>query len=121
MFQKSDERDIYNICAPFVFKGERLIAGRVEHRNCECAEIVFFREEETGWIPHPEAPILRSLQDPCVTLDGDTLIIGGVKYPIPMADGTMGWQMEFWKGNSCLLYTSPSPRDGLLSRMPSSA
>ena len=25
------------------------------------------------------------------------------------------------KGNPCLLYTSPSPRDGLLSRMPSSA
>ena len=23
--------------------------------------------------------------------------------------------------NTCLLYTSPSPRDGLLSRMPSSA
>ena len=25
------------------------------------------------------------------------------------------------KGDFCLLYTSPSPRDGLLSRMPSSA
>ena len=25
------------------------------------------------------------------------------------------------KGWTCLLYTSPSPRDGLLSRMPSSA
>ena len=25
------------------------------------------------------------------------------------------------KSNICLLYTSPSPRDGLLSRMPSSA
>ena len=25
------------------------------------------------------------------------------------------------KGITCLLYTSPSPRDGLLSRMPSSA
>ena len=24
-------------------------------------------------------------------------------------------------GHTCLLYTSPSPRDGLLSRMPSSA
>ena len=24
-------------------------------------------------------------------------------------------------GRTCLLYTSPSPRDGLLSRMPSSA
>ena len=27
---------------------------------------------------------------------------------------------KFW-GKICLLYTSPSPRDGLLSRMPSSA
>ena len=26
-----------------------------------------------------------------------------------------------YKAYSCLLYTSPSPRDGLLSRMPSSA
>ena len=26
-----------------------------------------------------------------------------------------------WRGRGCLLYTSPSPRDGLLSRMPSSA
>ena len=26
-----------------------------------------------------------------------------------------------WKDYPCLLYTSPSPRDGLLSRMPSSA
>ena len=25
------------------------------------------------------------------------------------------------RGSACLLYTSPSPRDGLLSRMPSSA
>ena len=28
---------------------------------------------------------------------------------------------EYSHGNTCLLYTSPSPRDGLLSRMPSSA
>ena len=29
--------------------------------------------------------------------------------------------MYFWKLNTCLLYTSPSPRDATLSRMPSSA
>ena len=29
--------------------------------------------------------------------------------------------VEVAKSNICLLYTSPSPRDGLLSRMPSSA
>ena len=31
-----------------------------------------------------------------------------------------GSEVAFWP-NACLLYTSPSPRDGLLSRMPSSA
>ena len=35
-----------------------------------------------------------------------------------------GWQEiedSMIETNTCLLYTSPSPRDGLLSRMPSSA
>ena len=31
------------------------------------------------------------------------------------------WDSEGWQSFVCLLYTSPSPRDGLLSRMPSSA
>ena len=35
------------------------------------------------------------------------------------ADGNNGGESERIIG--CLLYTSPSPRDGLLSRMPSSA
>ena len=30
-------------------------------------------------------------------------------------------QLEVIKNNACLLYTSPSPRDATLSRMPSSA
>ena len=30
-------------------------------------------------------------------------------------------ELELAKDRTCLLYTSPSPRDGLLSRMPSSA
>ena len=35
------------------------------------------------------------------------------------ADAVVG--AEWGKPSPCLLYTSPSPRDGLLSRMPSSA
>ena len=31
------------------------------------------------------------------------------------------YDQHFEAGYYCLLYTSPSPRDGLLSRMPSSA
>ena len=39
---------------------------------------------------------------------------------------SIDWQLSDFKQdggdyNACLLYTSPSPRDGLLSRMPSSA
>ena len=30
-------------------------------------------------------------------------------------------ELVLWTGNACLLYTSPSPRDGATSRMPSSA
>ena len=32
-----------------------------------------------------------------------------------------GWVNSRELSEACLLYTSPSPRDGLLSRMPSSA
>ena len=38
--------------------------------------------------------------------------------------GPLGWVTDKTGGyryEACLLYTSPSPRDGLLSRMPSSA
>ena len=35
--------------------------------------------------------------------------------------GVLGCMAERLKTQFCLLYTSPSPRDGLLSRMPSSA
>ena len=51
-----------------------------------------------------------------------------------MGIDTWGWDQPFWAQKErfkktgdpdviwdCLLYTSPSPRDGLLSRMPSSA
>ena len=38
----------------------------------------------------------------------------------PMMQNAAGAPFTY-KDGSCLLYTSPSPRDGLLSRMPSSA
>ena len=45
---------------------------------------------------------------------------GDSKVAIPL--NKSHWQNEVnWLYNTCLLYTSPSPRDGLLSRMPSSA
>ena len=44
-------------------------------------------------------------------------IDAGKQFSIMERDFTGNW----WRISYCLLYTSPSPRDGLLSRMPSSA
>ena len=41
----------------------------------------------------------------------------GKSYDLPVINGSVGPKVV----DVCLLYTSPSPRDGLLSRMPSSA
>ena len=43
---------------------------------------------------------------------------GGLLTEVPVEKKN---KKRFDKYNNCLLYTSPSPRDGLLSRMPSSA
>ena len=39
----------------------------------------------------------------------------------PQANPPVCRLMDYGRYKFCLLYTSPSPRDGLLSRMPSSA
>ena len=48
-------------------------------------------------------------------------VIRSYREYVRICDFTMGVYEtpEYWY--TCLLYTSPSPRDGLLSRMPSSA
>ena len=48
------------------------------------------------------------------TKNGDHVLCSITKEIIPIEE------LKYWNVD-CLLYTSPSPRDGLLSRMPSSA
>ena len=54
----------------------------------------------------------------------DHSIYNSVPEAIALSPKCAGLRMYEWPLvgiSSCLLYTSPSPRDGLLSRMPSSA
>jgi hypothetical protein len=110
-FTGVESRDVYNIAAPFVWQGQRLIAGRVESRENELSEIRFFRQAADAWEPLPEAPVFPSLQDPCLTVINGELILGGVRYPITLPGGETIWRMEFHRGRSlnalALFFTGP--------------
>jgi hypothetical protein len=94
------DRDVYNLGAPFEAAGETIIAGRVESRDSELAEAVFFVERDGVWSPRPASPSFSRLQDPCVARIGGELIFGGVEFPVDLPGGDQGWRMRFYRGKS---------------------
>ena len=81
-----------------------IVAGALTgHEPERCRGVVL-----ASWAYFPDANSLTTLA-PLV----DRTIYPADEYP----DG----QWDYYRYYTCLLYTSPSPRDGLLSRMPSSA
>ena len=68
-----------------------------------------FRNEAAGWL-HEQ-------------LTGAFADLHGMSSHTQAVSRRRLWEAQLAKArlSSCLLYTSPSPRDGLLSRMPSSA
>ena len=56
------------------------------------------------------------------TLNEENYIVSDLLKPLYISeDAALNKIIGIIRRNICLLYTSPSPRDGLLSRMPSSA
>ncbi|MGY8823525.1 MAG: DUF1861 family protein [Candidatus Latescibacterota bacterium] len=96
------DRDVYNITAPFDIAGETLIAGRVEARDTELAETIFFAEgNDRVWRPRAGAPTFPKLQDPCIAFIQGEFVIGGVEFPIELPGrDTPGWRMSFYRGKS---------------------
>jgi hypothetical protein len=100
-FDRVNGRDVYNITAPFRFNGKMLLIGRVEKRDTEFSEIVVFENVHFNkWTPCFTHPAFQGLQDPCVTWAGDELVLGGVRYPVPMEQGGIGYAMDFYRGSS---------------------
>lgn len=106
-----DERDVYNIAAPFEYFGRTVLAGRVEHRDSEDAEIQLFEQTEAGWAQFLQVPEFFGLQDPCVTVIDGKVVLGGVRFPCVFEDGSEGWQMKFFEateeGRFELLFSGP--------------
>ena len=89
--------DVYNVTAPFEWKGRSVIAGRVERRSEELSEIVLFSETDGEWRPIEGAPTFSGLQDPCVTMMDGKVILGGVRFPVTIGEDRKAWQMEFYR------------------------
>lgn len=94
-------KDVYNICAPFVDEGETVIAGRVESRDEEIAEIVFFWERGSIWTPRPHTRRF-AMQDPFVTRVHHQLVFGGVEVQTkePGSKTILSWRTVFYRGTS---------------------
>ena len=83
----------------------------------------------TGYVVPPDVPILAGFAwqrywRMAINAPARTAYSTEFKYQIELKQGTALPWLPLPRKNEldpCLLYTSPSPRDGLLSRMPSSA
>jgi hypothetical protein len=100
VFKGVEGHDVYNITAPFLDSGEFVIAGRVERRDTEHSEVVFFVERDGGWVRREDAPVFE-LQDPFYTIIHEELILGGVQiFPHPTIEHALGWRTVFYKGKT---------------------
>ena len=77
----------------------------------ELTAMAFSGKSETEMINHTIGSLFKKMAD---SKKSYTKVV-----KIHLDYGEDGWKVN--ENNNCLLYTSPSPRDGLLSRMPSSA
>jgi len=97
-FEGVGDLDVYNITAPFRWHDEQCLFGRVEARDVEHSKLVLFSRNGNGaWVPSDLMPPLDSLQDPCFTEVDGCIILGGVRFPVSMNDGSTGWRMEFYR------------------------
>ncbi len=96
----ADGKDVYNITAPFESEGRKYIAGRVEARDSESSEIIFFQQEKDQWAARKEIPPLQ-LQDPFVTRIDGKLIVGGVEtFQDEENPGSLNYRTVFYQGKS---------------------
>jgi hypothetical protein len=94
-FKNVNGHDVYNSTAPFTSAGKVIVAGRVEPRDQEHSNVIFFQKTGDAWFPIADAPSYE-LQDPFVTLVQNELIFGGVR--IREVGNELEWVTVFYRG-----------------------
>lgn len=95
------DKDVYNITAPFNWLGKVYIAGRVERRDSELAEIRFFEKTVDNHFRLVENTAVLALQDPFITFVQGELILGGVEVFPKETDSTkLDWRTNLYRVES---------------------
>lgn len=95
------DKDVYNITAPFNWLGKVYIAGRVERRDSELAEIRFFEKIVDNHFRLVENTAVLALQDPFITFVQGELILGGVEVFPKETDLTkLDWRTNLYRVES---------------------
>lgn len=94
-----DGNDVYNPTAPFSYDGKKFICARVEPRDSEKSETVFFEETEKDvYVPAEGMPRFQ-LQDPCLAMVDGQYILGGTEvFPHPENPEWVAWRTAFFMG-----------------------
>ena len=106
-------RDVYNPTAPFKAsvngKATEVMVARVEARESEESEAMFFVRRGDQWQPLPvsDAPVMK-LQDPFVCKVGGEWVVGGVQ-TFPKPEGGLGYRTVFRKGKDITDFKTAEP------------
>lgn len=92
-----DNRDVYNITAPFIFQGNQYLAGRIESRNAHDSISGFFRRSKPGVYNFCSEFPFYNLEDPFFTWVGSVFIFGGVE--IEKKGDFLSYRTVFYKGS----------------------
>lgn len=72
--------DVYNPTAPFSYQGKNMICARVEKRDSEISQAVFFEETEKDIYRVAEGWERYNLQDPSITRVLGQYVLGAQRY-----------------------------------------
>lgn len=91
--------DIYNPTAPFEYNGKTIIIGRVERRELEISQAVFFDRQIDGSYVELGGVKRYNLQDPFITKIGSNWVFGGTEtFAHPDNPKNLWWRTKFYTG-----------------------
>lgn len=101
IFNDMDGLDVYNPTAPFTYNRETYIAARVERRDNEESESLFFKQNMDGTYSLDKDLPRFKLQDPFITVISKYFIFGGTEiFPHSEDSKRLQWRTTFYYGES---------------------